>query len=133
MMTTAGFIVRLLFAVFLIFGAYNPSGYSYYHWVVDYEGDWATKLFAGMVVAFLLFIHLQATWRSMRLVGVSLVVLVTAAAVWVLSDYGVIDLDDPTVFALTLLTGIALVLGAGQSWSLIRYRLSGQVDSQSLV
>ena len=69
----------------------------------------------------------------MRLVGVSLVVLVTAAAVWVLSDYGVIDLDDPTVFALTLLTGIALVLGAGQSWSLIRYRLSGQVDSQSLV
>lgn len=133
MMTTAGFVVRILFACFLIFGIYNPFQYSYYHWVVNYEGEGVTKLFAGLVLAFLLFIHLQATWRSMRLIGVSLVMLVTAAAGWVLADYEVIDLSDPTVFSLAMLTGIAVVLGAGQSWSLIRYRLSGQVDSQSLV
>ena len=27
-----GFLLRLLFAVLLVFISYNPSGYSYYHW-----------------------------------------------------------------------------------------------------
>lgn len=135
MVTIAGFVVRLLFAILLVFGIYNPSGYSYYHWLLagDGGGDWTVKLFVGVVIAFLLFTHLQATWRSMKLIGVSLVVLVVASNIWVLSDHGLIDLSDPTVLTLTLLTGVAVVLGVGLSWSLIRYRLAGQVDSQNVI
>ncbi|PWC31252.1 DUF6524 family protein [Azospirillum sp. TSO35-2] len=132
MMTTAGFVVRLLFALMLVFGIYNPFGYSYYHWLMSDSGDWTVKLFAGVTIAFLLFIHIQATWRSMKLIGVTLIVLLAGSLVWVLADYDVIDLGDPTVRSMVALSCVAAVLGAGQSWSLIRYRLSGQVDSQSL-
>ena len=31
----ASYLVRLIFAVLLVFGTYNPSGYSYFHWLID--------------------------------------------------------------------------------------------------
>lgn len=133
MMTTAGFIVRIMFAVLLVFGIYNPSGYSYYDWLVGDQGHWTVKLFGASVLAFLLFIHAQATWRSMKLIGILLVLSVVSSFGWVLWDFGVIDLADPTTRSLGLLSTVAIVLGAGQSWSLVRYRLSGQVDSQNLI
>lgn len=134
MMTTAGFVVRLLFALLLVYGIYNPSSYSYYHWVrMDGGGDWTVKLFVGAVIVFLVFTHLQATWRSMKLIGVALVVLILATSIWALSDHGLIDLDDPTTFTLVMLASVAMVLGVGLSWSLIRYRLAGQVDSQNVI
>lgn len=133
MMTTAGFIVRIVFAVLLVFCIYNPSGYSYYDWLVSDQGHWTTKLFGASILAFLLFIHVQATWRSMKLIGILLVLSVVASAGWVLWDFGLLDLGDPTVRSLCVLGAVAIVLGAGQSWSLVRYRLSGQVDSQNLV
>ncbi|WP_448191839.1 DUF6524 family protein [Azospirillum sp. sgz301742] len=134
MMTTAGFVVRLLFALLLVFGIYNPSAYSYYHWVrMDGGGDWTVKLFVGAVIVFLVFTHLQATWRSMKLIGVALVLLIVGTSIWALSDYGLIDLDDPTTFTMVMLTSVAMVLGVGLSWSLIRYRLAGQVDSQNVI
>lgn len=132
MVTTAGLIVRLLFAILLVFGIYNPFGHSYYHWVLSEDGDWTAKLFIGTVIAFLVFTHLQATWRSMKLIGISLITLIVVTTIWVLWDYGLLDLADPTVFALTVLSGIATVLGTGLSWSLVRYRISGQVDSQDV-
>jgi hypothetical protein len=34
-LTWSGFFLRLLVAFMLVFSTYNPSGYSYYHWVVE--------------------------------------------------------------------------------------------------
>lgn len=134
MLTVVGYLVRLLFSLFLVFGMYNPTGYSYYHWLeLDTPGGWPLKVFVGVVFGFLLFTHIQATFRSMSWIGTGLVTLVVAAAIWVLVDYDLIDLAKPETLALTLLSGFAMVIGTGLSWSLVRYRISGQVDSQNLV
>lgn len=134
MMTTAGFVVRLLLTLLMVFGSYNPSGYSYYHWIrMEGGGDWTLKLFVGTVIVFLLYNHVMATWRSMKLIGVALVTLVLAASVWVLTDYGWIDLHDPMTRTLVMLSSVSVILGMGFCWSLVRYRLSGQVDSQNVI
>lgn len=134
MMTTVGFVVRLLLTLFTVFGTYNPSGYSYYHWVrMEGGGDWTLKLFVGTLIVFLLYTHVMATWRSMNLIGVALVTLILVASVWVLADYNWINLHDPTTLTLVMLVGVAVILGMGFSWSLVRYRLSGQVDSQNVI
>lgn len=134
MVTTAGFIVRMLLALFTVFGTYNPFGYSYYHWIgMEGAGHWTLKLFVGTLIAFLIYTHILATYRSMKLVGVLLVGLVQVTTVWALWDYGLLDLGNPTVVTLTLLTSVAATLGTGFCWSLVRYRLSGQVDSQNVI
>lgn len=134
MLTTAGFIVRLLLTLLTVFGTYNPSGYSYYHWIgMEDTGHWTLKLFVGTVIVFLIYTHVLATYRSMKLIGALLVAAIYGVSVWMLWDYGLLDLDNPTTLTLTLLTGVATILGTGFSWSLVRYRLSGQVDSQNVI
>ena len=32
-LTFAGFALRFLFALVLVLGTYNPSGFSFFHWV----------------------------------------------------------------------------------------------------
>jgi len=134
MMTTAGFIVRMLLTLLVVFGTYNPSGYSYVHWIgMEDAGHWTLKLFAGTVLVFLIYTHVMATWRSMKLIGVAMVGLIHASMVWVLWDHGLLDLGDPTTVTLTMLSAVAAILGLGFCWSLVRYRLSGQVDSQNVI
>ena len=134
MMTTTGFIVRMLLTLLTVFGTYNPSGYSYYHWLwMEESGDWTLKLFAGTVIVFLLYTHVMATWRSINVIGVTMVSLIFITNVWMLWDHGLLDLSDPTTVTLVMLSGVTLVLGVGFCWSLVRYRLSGQVDSQNVI
>lgn len=134
MMTTTGFVVRMLLTLLMVFGTYNPSGYSYYHWLrMEDAGDWTLKLFFGTLLVLLFYNHVLATWRSMKLIGASMVAFIYATVVWMLWDYGLLDFDNPTTLTLTLLCAVATVLGTGFCWSLVRYRLSGQVDSQNVI
>jgi len=59
---------------------------------------------------------------------VALALLIFAAFIWVLADWGWLDPARPTVFAWVALVALGLVLGVGLSWSLVRRRLTGQVD-----
>lgn len=134
MMTTAGFIVRMLLTLFVVFGTYNPSGYSYLHWIgMEDAGHWTLKLFVGTILAFLIYTHILATYRSMKLIGAVLVGMIHITMVWVLWDHDLLDFSNPTTVTLTLLSGVAAILGMGFCWSLVRYRLSGQVDSQNVI
>lgn len=132
MLTIPGYIVRLLGALLIIFGTYNPSGYSYYHWLQVDLGDWAFKLFVGLLLLVAVYLQANALWRSMRLVGSAALTLVIVTAVWLLSDLGWVDLNDATQLTLAIQIGLTTLLGTGLSWSHIRYRLSGQVDSENI-
>ncbi|MBP2229276.1 DUF6524 family protein [Azospirillum agricola] len=132
MLTIPGYIVRLLAAMLVIFGTYNPSGYSYYHWLQVDFGDWAFKLFVGLLLMVTIYLQANALWRSMRLVGSVSLTLVIVTAVWFASDLGLIDLSDGTELTLAIQIGLTALLGTGFSWSHIRYRLSGQVDSENI-
>ena len=59
-------------------------------------------------------------------------ILVLGASLWLLSDWGVVDLSDWLQRTLALETALVVLLGTGVSFSLIRYRLSGQLDSRTL-
>ena len=52
----------------------------------------------------------------------------TAALIWVLIDFGILDVDSGDALQWVVLTAIAVVLGVGLSWSHVRRLLSGQSD-----
>ena len=126
-------LVRMLAVLLLVAATYNPSGYSWYHWVEQAGSDyWIAKLFTMFVLISGYIVCINATIRSLGLLlGVPLL-LVLLTLVWLASDRGWIDLSNSLQRILVFQGALVLFLGTGTSFSIIRYRLAGQMDSRSL-
>ena len=136
-LTANGFLVRLLAALLLVYGTFNPEGVSFYHWpiapVVDRAPDAGhsvpIKLLVGLLLLGLWVFFLKATRRSIGWKGALLVLAVVGALVWALIDWHLLSPTSSRAIGHLILLGIALVLTLGMSWSHLSRRLSGQVDT----
>ena len=123
---------RWLLTVFIVFATYNPSGMSFLHWAVS-PGSSKTVVAAVGVALLGLFIFIaRSTWRSMKLVGITITALFFFLFSVMLIDLGVIQLSSTEVLEVITLVVIASTLAVGLSFSAIRARLSGQVDSDDV-
>ena len=128
-LSAAGVALRFAAAVILIFATYNPEGYSYYHWaVVDWSNFDPIKALAGVVLLIGWTVFLRATARSLGTFGLILALAFFAAIVWALLYYGMIEADSRRTITYLIMFVLAGVLTAGVVWSLVRRRLSGQID-----
>ena len=127
---TAGcFLGRWAFAAILVFGSYNPSGYSYISWLLAEEAVFGPVLaIVGLVLLIAWIIYLRATFLSMGWLGVTLGVALFAAIIWLLVDIGWLSLDSTGIITYLALLLLSLILATGMSWSHIRRRLTGQFD-----
>ena len=57
-----------------------------------------------------------------------LIMAILGALLWVLYDYGLLNIHNQKMNTWLGLFALSIVLGVGLSWSLIRRRLSGQAD-----
>jgi len=132
-LTWQGFGLRFIFAAVLVYGSYNPSGYSYFHWVVSSLPSITPYLaIAGLALAIGWAIYLRATLRSLGIIGIGLVLAVCGCLVWMMFDLGVLSLERSSVLAWVMLLLQSLVLAVGMSWSHIRRRMSGQIDADDV-
>ena len=131
--TFLGFVSRWLLAVFLVLAAYNPSGYSYFHWIVDgADGHWLSKLLIGFLLGIAYATFILASLRSLGPFGIAVWGALFTSVAWLLVDLGLfVPLTAGTVVTLVLLI-IASVMSIGVSWSYIRGRLSGQLDTNDV-
>ncbi len=123
------FLVRLIIAVALVFATYNPSGYSWYHWLV--KSNFAVDpmiILSGIVLLIVWIIFLRATMRSLGPAGTLLAAAFFGVIVWALIYYGWLSLENPTAMQYVLLLMLSAILGTGMSWSHIRRRMTGQLD-----
>ena len=125
----ADFSVRVIFSVALVFLTYNPTQFSYVSWLLDYaEGDLPLVVLAGVALLICFVIYIRATLRSIGLFGMALAAAFTAALIWVLVDFGIVDVEGGNTLQWIVLATIAVILGIGLSWSHVRRLLSGQAD-----
>lgn len=124
-----GVLVRMVAALIVVIGTWNPTGYSFYHWVI---GSGATSLpvkaFCGALLLAAWVMCLRTASASLGTIGFILCALVLGTLVWVLTSYGIVEDDRPTFVAWASLVVLGLILGIGLSWSLMRARATGQVD-----
>ena len=74
----------------------------------------------------------RATVRSLGPIGIGLTVSLFGSIAWLLAQWQVVDLSLPDELSVVSLAISASVLGVGMSWSAIRYRISGQYDSEDV-
>ena len=131
--TVQGFLLRFLFALLLVMLTYNPSEYSYFHWLQNNFSNFSPMLgLAGISLIIGWVIYLRATLRSLGLIGLTLAALFFAAVLWLLIDWGWLGLDNVAVMNWVILTLISAVLAVGISWSHVRRKISGQVDADDV-
>jgi len=88
----------------------------------------AVRALAGALLLVGSVICIRAAFVSLGRIGLVLSALVLGTLVWVLTDYGFVDPDRPALLSWISLTSIGIILGIGLSWSLLRARVTGQVE-----
>ena len=132
-LTVEGFLLRFLFALLLVLLTYNPSGYSYAHWLEKSFSEFGPLLaISGITLIIGWGIYVRATLRSLGLVGLILAGLFFAAIIWLFIDWGWLSLDNVNAVSWVILVLLSAVLAVGISWSHIRRKISGQVDADDV-
>jgi hypothetical protein len=127
--SVGGFFARWLFAVVLVFGTYNPSGYSYMNWVLSSTSEFGPIMaLTGVALLIAWIIFLRATFLSMGILGIALGAALFGCLIWLLIDLGLLSLDATGALTWIVLLVLSLILATGMSWSHIRRRLTGQFD-----
>ncbi len=127
------FVTRWLAAMFLVLATYNPSGYSYYHWVSELDiGNWILKLLIGVLLVILYATFGLATQRSLGRLGIAAWLLFFTVVTWTMIDLGLIRIAGSGTVATIALVNLANLLAVGVSWSYVRARLSGQADTNNV-
>ena len=131
--TLQGFLFRFLFALLLVMLTYNPSGYSYSHWLQTSFSNFGPLLgVAGISLIIGWVIYLRATLRSLGLIGLILAALFFSTIIWLLIDWGWLGLNNVTAMSWVILVLLSAILAVGISWSHIRRKWTGQIDSDDV-
>lgn len=121
------FLWRLLFAVALVLFTFNPTGHSYYHWLVDgFPSVSPAEAIAGLLLLIGWIFFVRTTLSSIGTLGLLLMAALFAAIVWWIVSKGWLDVSNRSSMAWIVLLILGLMLGVGMSWSHVRRRISGQ-------
>lgn len=123
------FALRWLFAFVLLAATYNPTKWNFVRWAADnWNGQLPLVVLFGLILLVGYVIYIRATLRSIGGFGLVLVSAIVGAILWVLWDFGLLDFDNPRITTWVGTFALSIVLAVGLSWSIIRRKLSGQVD-----
>jgi len=127
-LTTTGIVLRFIFALLLVLLTYNPSGYSYFHWVYQSLSNITPYLaIAGIALLIGWGIYMKATFNSLGLLGIIILCALFTSLVWLFIYWKWLSLSNVSTLSWVIEIFLALLLTVGICWSHMTRRLSGQV------
>lgn len=125
-----GAVLRMAFAMMLVLATFNPSGYSFAHWLTAPPvAVTPAKAIAALVLLIGWLMCLRTAFIALGKFGLLLGVALFAAVIWLLVDRQFLTLTGSgIVWVSEIVAGI--LLGVGLSWSLLRAKVTGHVEVQ---
>lgn len=128
-LTASGVALRFLFALLLVLLSYNPSGYSYFHWVhYSFSDITPYVVIAGIILLIGWGVYIRASLNSLGLIGLMALAALFACLVWLFIYWGFLSVNDISAMAWVIEVLLAAMLAVGMCWSHFTRRMSGQVD-----
>lgn len=131
-LTAGGIALRFLFALLLVLCTYNPSGWSYVHWVRDHFALTPYLVGAGLLLLIGWGIYVKATLNSLGFIGILASAAVLGCLLWMLIYWGVLSTSNFTAMQWVIEVLLAALLALGMCWSHFTRRMSGQLDVDEL-
>ncbi len=132
-MNLGGFLLRWLFTTLLVLITFNPTGYSLFHWLLPLsDAQLPLKILTVIFILGCYFFILSATFKSLGLLGVVILVAFCSTLIWLFVDQGWLDLADSGILSWIMIFMISTVLGIGISWSHVKKRITGQFDTDDV-
>lgn len=132
-LTWKGFGIRFLLGLVLVFATYNPESWSYLHWIKNtFPKITALQAFCGVVLLVGWAVFIRASMRSLGAVGLVLALAFFGTLLWLIIDVGLIPADSIRAITYIVEFILAAVLSTGLSWSHVRRRVSGQMDTDDV-
>lgn len=127
-LTFTGIALRFLFALLLVLLTYNPSGYSYVHWIMEDLTLTPYFVIAGLVLLIGWGLFIKATLNSLGFIGILASAAVLGCLLWLLIYWGVLSASNVTAMQWVIEILLSALLALGMCWSHVTRRLSGQLD-----
>jgi len=121
-------ITRMLIAAVVVFGTYNPSGNSIFHWIKDqndYANAWVILL--AIVAILVNFALLVAAWKALGKLGTIVLMILFAALVYLALQESWVSSKSPVTLQWLALILYSVFLGIGLSGAILWRRATGQV------
>ncbi|MBK8187330.1 MAG: hypothetical protein IPK77_08865 [Cellvibrio sp.] len=128
-LTASGIAIRFLFALLLVLLSYNPSGYSYFHWLYNTITHITPYIvIAGIVLLIGWGVYIKATLNSLGFVGILVLAALFGSLVWLFIYWGWLSVTNISAMAWVIEILLSALLCVGMCWSHFTRRMSGQVD-----
>ncbi len=125
-----GVLFRMAIAVGLVLATFNPSGYSFVHWITAPPvGVTPGKAVAALILLIGWLMTARTAFIAMGKFGLLIGIALFAAIIWLLVDRQFLTLTGAGIVWVSLLV-VGLLLGVGLSWSLLRAKATGQLEVQ---
>ncbi len=118
-------VARLLFSLLLVFSIYNPSGYSFWHWVQSPSGNPWAKAFLGVVLFGIHWLVWRAVLAVLRPYGVVFIAALCGTGFIAFCELGLVDRGDADAQIIALLLTLVLILTIGLTLASLMHRLTG--------
>jgi Family of unknown function (DUF6524) len=126
-LSVGGLLVRFLASFILVIATFNPSDFSFVHWVRgNFPHIEPLQAVVGVALLGVWLFFLHATWRSLGTLGITLGLAFFAAMGWLLSSWGWFSPSNHNALIWVILLMVACLLTLGLCWALIQARVSGQ-------
>jgi hypothetical protein len=109
----------------VVFGTYNPSGHSYYHWAGDSSASFPFRLLVGIFLLAAVVALVRMAFLSIGYRGIVAVLSLIYSGILFRVGLGWFDFADVEVETYAILLWISTILGVGISWSFFQRRISG--------
>tara|TARA_E500000075_G_scaffold133677_1_gene148214 strand:- start:1058 stop:1489 length:432 start_codon:yes stop_codon:yes gene_type:complete len=125
-------LARFLFSAFLVFGTYNPFGFSFFDWATSSDANMIIpKIFVGLLLVMAYRLVLVSSFLALGITGSLLLAATIIMLLASLVQFGLIPLSVQATQIIFPL-GFAIFLGVGLSYSGIVQRVSRQTQANAL-
>lgn len=117
-------------ALALVFATWNPSGWSFFHWLVQSLPNITAPLaVAGVILLIGWFLFLHATLDSLGVIGLILALALFGTLTWLVFDLGWLTADNEVISYVILVVASA-ILALGMAWAHIWRSFSGRIEEE---
>ena len=118
--------VTLIMSLALAIGTWNPTGNHFINYISSAENLLSGfKPFGILIMLALWLLAIKSIFQSLKLYGAILTVVIIAAFIWGLQEYGIIDINKFEQAGWAATIGVGLLIWFGLNASIIWKKLTG--------